>query len=113
MIFTDHALFLVVSKILRTFGRCRRDKIGFHKRLTLKNNYMKTKLLLTFALLLTAVTGAWAQDPTWLQPGDIWEEGSKTLNVLSNPGNDAYQGITEIVNVNFAASVETIGDGCN
>ena len=70
---------------------------------------MKQKLLLTFALLLTAVTGAWA-DPTWLQPGDEWEEGSKTLTVKSNPVNDAYQGITEIENVNFAASVTSIGD---
>ena len=74
---------------------------------------MKQKLLLTFALLLTAVTGAWAQDPAWLQPGDEWNEGSNTLTVKSNPVNYAYQGITEIVNVNFAASVETIGDGCN
>ena len=49
---------------------------------------MRKKLLLTFALLLTAVTGAWAVFTP--QEGDGWDDETKTLTVNSNPVSSAY-----------------------
>ena len=74
--------FFVISKILRNLAAA----IGFHKHL--KNNNMKTKLLLTFALLLTAVTGAWAE--SWTS-GDctVTLEGT-TLTVSGSGAMDDY-----------------------
>ena len=68
---------------------------------------MKVKLLLTFALLLTAVTGAWAD----LTPrdGDVWDEATKTLTVNSDP-DDFYSGNGEIQQLVIASGVTTIGD---
>lgn len=68
---------------------------------------MKQKLLFTFALLLMAVTGAWALTP---QSGDVWNESTKTLTVNSNPGEGAYYSGTEIEHVVISAGVTTIGD---
>ena len=70
---------------------------------------MTKKLLLTFALLLTAVTGAFADFP--LQPGDVWDETTKTLTVNSAPDNDDYYGNTEIQHLVIASGVTTIGYG--
>ena len=69
---------------------------------------MKLKLLLTFALLLAAVTGAWALEP---QPGDEWDEATKTLTVNSNPGGYSYAGKGEIQYLVIASGVTSIGDG--
>ena len=68
---------------------------------------MKVKLLLTFALLLTAVTGAWALEP---QNDDVWDEATKTLTVNSNPAG-FYSGNGEIQHLVIASGVTSIGDG--
>lgn len=68
---------------------------------------MRIKLLLTFALLLTAVTGAWALTP---KGNDVWDETTKTLIVNSNPGANAYYENTEIQHLVIASGVTTIGD---
>ena len=76
---------------------------------------MTKKLLLTFALLLTAVTGAWA----YFTPiaGDVWDETTKTLTVNSDPGANAYSGKTEIQHLVIASGVTSIGNyafnGCS
>ncbi len=76
---------------------------------------MKVKLLLTFALLLTAVTGAWADFTP--RDGDEWDDATKTLTVNSNPGESAYLGNTEIQHLVIASGVTSIGDqafeGCS
>ena len=69
---------------------------------------MTKKLLLTFALLLTAVTGAWAVFTP--QEGDGWDDETKTLIVNSNPGANAYYENTEIQHLVIASGVTTIGD---
>ena len=69
---------------------------------------MKLKLPLTFALLLTAVTGAWALEP---QPGDEWNSDTKTLIVKSNPGAYSYAWKSDIQQLVIASDVTTIGDG--
>ena len=66
---------------------------------------MKLKLLTTLALLLMAVSGAWALEPL---SGDIWDEGTKTLTVNSNPGFSSYSSKTEIVNLVISAGVTSI-----
>ncbi len=68
---------------------------------------MKVKLLFIFALLLTAVTGAFADFP---QPGDVWDDATKTLTVKSNPGEAAYRNNTEIQHLVIASGVTTIGE---
>ncbi len=68
---------------------------------------MRIKLLLTFALLLTAVTGAWALTP---KGDDVWNDGTKTLTVNSNPVDGAYYYKTEIEHVVISAGVTTIGN---
>ena len=68
---------------------------------------MTKKLLLTFALLLTAVTGAWA-DFT-LRDGDVWDETTKTLTVNSDPALRAYSGNTEIQYLVITSGVTSIG----
>ena len=68
---------------------------------------MKLKLLLTFALLLTAVTGAWALE---LQNDDVWDEATKTLTVNSDPAG-FYSGNGEIQHLVIASGVTSIGDG--
>ena len=76
---------------------------------------MTKKLLLTFALLLTAVTGACA----YFTPiaGDVWDETTKTLTVNSDPGANAYSGKTEIQHLVIASGVTSIGNyafnGCS
>ena len=67
---------------------------------------MKLKLLTTLALLLMAVSGAWALTP---KAGDTWDEGTKTLTVNSNPGSSSYSSKTEIEHLIISASVTTIG----
>ena len=67
---------------------------------------MKQKLLLTFALLLMAVSGAWAQDPWWRED-DVWNEDTKTLTVNSDP-SIYYQDNDVIVHLIISASVVTI-----
>lgn len=68
---------------------------------------MKKKLLLTFALLLTAVTGAWALTPNG---DDVWNETTKTLTVNSNPEANAYSGKTEIQHLVIASGVTSISN---
>ena len=68
---------------------------------------MKVKLLLTFALLLTAVTGAWALEP---QPGDEWDEATKTLTVNSDPAGGFYSWNDEIQHLVIASGVTSIGE---
>ena len=69
---------------------------------------MKLKLLLTFALLLTAVTGALA-DVT-LQDGDVWDSDTKTLTVNSNPADGSYYGNDEIQHLVIASGVTSISN---
>ncbi len=73
------------------------------------NDNMTKKLLLTFALLLTAVTGAWA----YFTPiaGDVWDETTKTLTVNSDPGQQAYKESAEIQHLVIASGVTSIGEG--
>ncbi len=66
---------------------------------------MRKKLLTTLALLLMAVSGAWALTPL---SGDTWDDGTKTLTVNSDPGNN-YYGKTEIQNLVISASVTSLG----
>ena len=70
---------------------------------------MRKKLLTTLALLLMAVSGAWAQDPAWLQFGDEWDPDTKTLTVNSDPG-DSYKSQTQIEHLIIGSYVQTIGD---
>ena len=91
---------------------------------------MKVKLLFIFALLLTAVTGAWADFTP--REGDVWDEATKTLTVNSDPdgsyygngeiqhlviasgvtsiSNSAFEGCTSLTTVSIPASVTSIGD---
>ena len=69
---------------------------------------MKQKLLLTFALLLMAVSGAWADVTP--QGEDEWDGGTNTLTLKSDPGN-YYSNNTDIVNLVIEDGVTTIGDG--
>ena len=68
---------------------------------------MKVKLLLTFALLLTAVTGAWADFTP--REGDVWDEATKTLTVNSDP-DGSYYGNDEIQHLVIASGVTSIGE---
>ena len=70
---------------------------------------MKVKLLFIFALLLTAVTGAWADFTP--REGDVWDEATKTLTVNSNPADGSYYGNGEIQHLVIASGVTSIGDG--
>ena len=69
---------------------------------------MKVKLLFIFALLLTAVTGAWADFTP--REGDVWDEATKTLTVNSNPADGSYYGNDEIQHLVIASGVTSIGD---
>ena len=88
---------------------------------------MKQKLLLTFALLLTAVTGAWADDPSSCGDGVTWSyvESTHTLTISyigSGTGAMAdYSGenyntrpwktyLTDITTVVIGSGVTTIGE---
>ena len=90
---------------------------------------MKVKLLFIFALLLTAVTGAWADFTP--REGDVWDEATKTLTVNSDPdgsyygngeiqhlviasgvtsiSNSAFEGCTSLTTVSIPASVTSVG----
>ena len=59
-------------------------------------------------LLCLTVSGAWAQNPDWLRPGDGWDEATKTLTVNSNPSG--YQYRDEIEHVIIADGVTEIGN---
>ena len=67
---------------------------------------MRQKLLTTFALLLMAVSGAWALNP---RSGDEWVEGTKTLTVNSDPDNH-YRSNDEIVHLIIGDDVTSIGE---
>ncbi len=69
---------------------------------------MKLKLLLTFALLLTAVTGAWADFTP--REGDVWDSDTKTLTVKSDLDEDFYSGNGEIQHLVIASGVTSIGE---
>lgn len=47
--------------------------------------------------------------PEWVQPGDEWDEETKTLTVNSNPGEKAYQNKQDINAVIFSDGVTNIG----
>ena len=68
---------------------------------------MKLKLLFIFALLLTAVTGAWADFTP--REGDVWDEATKTLTVNSDP-DGSYYGNGEIQHLVIASGVTSIGE---
>ena len=65
------------------------------------------KLLLVLVLLCTMVNSTWALN---LNGNDVWDEGTKTLTVNSNPGMEQYQHCTEIENLIIGSSVTSIGD---
>lgn len=48
--------------------------------------------------------------PGWLQPGDLWNNDTKTLYVNSNPVNNAYENKSEIWHVVVAANVTALGN---
>ena len=68
---------------------------------------MKKKLFTLLVLLMTAVTGAWAEFPL---SGDAWDEATKTLTVNSNLPVNAYQQNTEIEHVIISSGVTSIGE---
>ena len=74
---------------------------------------MKVKLLFIFALLLTAVTGAWAD--VMPQNDDVWDSETKTLTVNSDP-DDFYSWNDEIQHLVIASGVTSISnsafEGC-
>lgn len=65
------------------------------------------KFFTFFAAALMSVS-IFAQNPEWVQPGDEWDEETKTLTVNSNPGVGAYQEITEIEHVIISEGVTSI-----
>ena len=69
---------------------------------------MKLKLLFIFALLLTAVTGAWADVTP--RDGDVWDSDTKTLTVKSDPADGSYYGNDEIQHLVIASGVTSIGE---
>jgi hypothetical protein len=48
--------------------------------------------------------------PDWLQPGDAWDEATKTLTINSNPVNHAYESRGRIQHVVVAANVTALGN---
>lgn len=68
---------------------------------------MKTKFLLLLTVLLCGATSVWADDPAWLKTGDTWDDGTLTVN--SNPGDDAYNGVTDIEHLVISEGVTSIG----
>lgn len=70
---------------------------------------MKTKFLLLLTVLLCGATSVWADDPAWLKTGDTWVDATKTLTVKSNPGDDAYNGVTDIEHLVISEGVTSIG----
>lgn len=46
----------------------------------------------------------------WVQPGDDWDEGTKTLTVNSNPGNEAYLNKLVIQHIIISSGVTSIGE---
>lgn len=52
-----------------------------------------------------------ALQPAWVQPGDSWDEDTKTLTVNSNPGGLAYYDNQEIEHLIISNGVTNIGNG--
>jgi len=67
---------------------------------------MKTKFLLLLTVLLCGATTTWALTPVGT---DEWNDGTKTLTVKSNPGDDAYNGVTDIEHLVISEGVTSIG----
>lgn len=70
---------------------------------------MKAKLLLTFALLLTAVTGAWAQEDKW-NGGTYTATSNETIEGYIYVENDATLTISDGVTVTVTQGI-TISEG--
>ena len=78
-------------------------------RQTLKDALQRLTLTLML-VMLTAMT-AWADDPSWLNQGDSWDETTKTLTVNTETvAQNAYRNRSEIENVIISNDVTSIGD---
>ena len=67
---------------------------------------MKTKFLLLLTVLLCGATTTWALTPVGT---DEWDDATKMLTVKSNPGDDAYNGVTDIEHLVISEGVTSIG----
>jgi hypothetical protein len=78
-------------------------------RQTLKDALQRLTLTLML-VMLTAMT-AWADDPSWLNQGDSWDETTKTLTVNTETvAQNAYRNRSEIENVIISNGVTSISD---
>ena len=70
---------------------------------------MKQSIISMLVLLCLTVSGAWAQNPSWVRDGDTWDDASKTLTVNSNLPEDAYKYQDVIQHVIINNGVTSIG----
>ena len=72
----------------------------------------KIRFLSMLVLLCLTVSGAWAQNPSWVRSYDTWDEATKTLTVNDDPDETHYAGKEEIEHVIIANTnrVKTIGE---
>ena len=72
---------------------------------------IKTRFISMLVLLCLTVSGAWAQNPSWVRSYDTWDEATKTLTVNDDPDEIDYAGNEAIEHVIIANTnrVTTIG----
>ena len=63
-----------------------------------------------FTILCAALMSAGMMAAVTPKGTDVWDDATKTLTVNSDPGNQAYQGQTEIEHVIISNSVTSIGN---
>ena len=69
-----------------------------------------TRIALTLLLSVLTAATAWADDPTWLRPGDSWDATTSTLTVNTETvAQSAYWYNNVIENVIISNSVTSIG----
>lgn len=66
-------------------------------------------LFLGLAVRLVQAAPALPVQPAWVQPGDEWDEATKTLTVNSNPIEEAYYNNQEIEHLIISDGVTNIG----
>ena len=70
---------------------------------------IKKRFLSMLVLLCLTVSGAWAQNPSWVRAYDTWDEATKTLTVNTDPW-DNYAGNEAIEHVIIGNRVTEIGE---